>query len=52
MIHYYDSVLYQYNSDGKWIHVDLEKINKIVGNTNVNDVKIASIIVSKDVRPR
>lgn len=52
MIHYYDANKFEYNSDGKWIHIDLDKIKKATGKTNINDVKIANIIVSKDVRPR
>ena len=52
MIHYYDATKYEYNSDGKWVNIDLDKIKSITQKTNVNDVKITNIVVSKDVRPR
>lgn len=52
MIHYYDANKLTYNSDGKWVHIDLDKIRTFINKNNVNDVKIANIIVSKDVRPR
>ena len=54
MVHYYDPDTYQYKSSGKWINIDLDKIRTIIGKPGlvINNPKIASIVVSRDVRPR
>ena len=50
MIHYYDAVKLTYNSDGNWVNIHMDDIKKY--KSSADHVKIANIIVSKDVRPR